>query len=98
MQTIQPARCRVTAQVLVFGLAGSGVCGRVCSLQTGVSAELTVLAVLPGADREAELHQRFRHLNVRGEWFRPGPDLLAFVDQVNGGEATGPLAEEASTG
>jgi Meiotically up-regulated gene 113 len=73
------------------------VAGRVRSLQTGASAELTVLAVLPGADREAELHQRFRHLHVRGEWFRPGPDLLAFVEEVNRGQATGPLVEERST-
>jgi hypothetical protein len=53
--------------------------------------------VLPGADREAELHQRFRHLHVRGEWFRPGPDLLAFIGQVKRGPATGPLVEEEST-
>jgi hypothetical protein len=71
-----------------IGLTRTGVAGRVRSLQTGASA------VLPDADREAELHQRFRHLHVRGEWFQPGPDLLAFIDQVNRGEGTGPLAEE----
>jgi hypothetical protein len=46
-----------------------------------VKAEL--LAWLPGDVRtEAALHQVFAHLRVTGEWFRPEPDLLAFIDRV----------------
>lgn len=30
-------------------------------------------------NRERELHDRFAALRMRGEWFRPGPKLLAFI-------------------
>jgi hypothetical protein len=26
------------------------------------------------------LHRQFAHLRVRGEWFTPAPDLLAFIE------------------
>lgn len=39
-----------------------------------------MLGVVPG-DRvtEKELHKRFDHLRARGEWFRPGDDLLTYI-------------------
>ena len=30
---------------------------------------------------EAELHQRFNALRIRGEWFRPEPELLSFIEE-----------------
>lgn len=39
-----------------------------------------ILGAVSG-DRSTEkgLHKRFDHLRVRGEWFKPGDDLLTFI-------------------
>lgn len=42
--------------------------------------KVTLLATEPGSyAEEAERHKRFAHLRIKGEWFRPGPDLLAHI-------------------
>lgn len=42
-----------------------------------------VLAVIPGTmTHEKQCHAAFAHLRYSGEWFRPGPDLLAFIEDV----------------
>lgn len=39
-----------------------------------------LLAVEPGGhNRESQLHERFEHLRVMGEWHRPEPDLLDHI-------------------
>jgi len=44
---------------------------------------LNVLAVVPSAVAgEFETHQKFDHLRELGEWFRPGADLLQFIEEV----------------
>jgi hypothetical protein len=43
---------------------------------------LEILAVLPGADRERQLHKRFAVHRVRGEWFRQDPEILTFIDSL----------------
>src|SRR5204863_2595501 len=41
---------------------------------------LRVIGVMPGGKkRERELHQQFRGLRARGEWFRPEQRLLTFI-------------------
>jgi hypothetical protein len=41
---------------------------------------LSLLAVQQGyAAEEDEMHKRFAHLRVTGEWFRPAPDLFAWI-------------------
>jgi len=44
---------------------------------------LIVLACFPG-DRytEHKLHHRFSGLRLNGEWFRPGSELLEFIEEV----------------
>ena len=32
-----------------------------------------------GAEKERELHERFAHLRIKGEWFWPGEELLHFI-------------------
>jgi hypothetical protein len=32
---------------------------------------------------EKNLHKRFSHLRVTGEWFKPEQELLGFIDGVN---------------
>ena len=55
---------------------------RMATLQSGCTVELRLLGVTPGGVREERAYQRqFAHLRIRGEWFQPGPDLLAILPQ-----------------
>jgi len=53
------------------------------SLQNS-SADFLVMLLHGDGTRalEGELHTRFAHLRVQGEWFRPGDDLLAGIADV----------------
>lgn len=44
---------------------------------------LRLILVLPGrgADGESELHGRFAEHRAHGEWFRPAPELLDFIQE-----------------
>lgn len=54
---------------------------RFTGLQTGAPEELNlVLFVGGGRDLEKSLHRKFRHLRMKGEWFRAEPELLAHID------------------
>ncbi len=56
------------------------VAARVDKLRHANHEELRLLGWMPGEwTDEAPVHRRFAHLLVRGEWYRPGPDLLAFL-------------------
>lgn len=53
---------------------------RLHTLQHANDETLTLLGYFPGScGDEAALHERFAHLRIRGEWFRPDDDLLAFI-------------------
>lgn len=57
---------------------------RLNQLNTGSDEELRILRVFgfhtrqAAFDRETYLHRRFKHLNVRLEWFSLAPDLLFY--------------------
>jgi hypothetical protein len=34
---------------------------------------------------EKWLHDKFKHLHVRNEWFKPGEDLLQYIDSLEYG-------------
>lgn len=56
---------------------------RLATLQTGHSEPLHMRAMAPGSmAQERALHDRFAHLRVSGEWFRPGEDLVAYMRLV----------------
>lgn len=56
---------------------------RFATLQTDCWLRVDILASIPGSMRdEAALHERFRAHRIRGEWFRPVPELLAFAESV----------------
>lgn len=56
---------------------------RLTALRTGSPYALEVLATrLGGVREEAELHRRFDHLRLQGEWFRPGTDLLDYLGDL----------------
>ncbi len=56
---------------------------RLKSLQTGHAVPVCVLLSLSGDEAdERRLHARFAHLRMSGEWFRPEPELLSFIESV----------------
>ena len=58
--------------------------GRVKNLQTAHPFPLEIVGLIPegGEELEQELHERFAHLRLRGEWFRPGADLWAYIESL----------------
>lgn len=54
---------------------------RFYNIQMGSPIEHTYLGNIPG-DRTVEhaLHHRFDAHRIRGEWFRPAPELLEYID------------------
>jgi hypothetical protein len=52
---------------------------RLSMLQTGNHEEMRLLLVLPDRSAERELHRRFTSCRLRGEWFKPAPELLSFI-------------------
>lgn len=62
----------------------SNVRRRLHCLQTAHVGRLRLLGKIHGSAQamlalEAELHARFAHLRLRGEWFSDGDDLWAFI-------------------
>lgn len=52
-------------------------------LQVASPGRLRIIATFPGTpDDEKDVHRAFAHLRMRGEWFRPEPDLLAFIEEA----------------
>ena len=64
-----------------IGFADNNVLARLLALQTGIQNVLEIAGLILGADRgvERELHCQFSRARVRGEWFRPAPDLLDYI-------------------
>jgi hypothetical protein len=57
---------------------------RVAELQTGSAEELMLRALIPGGRaEETQLHEKFASARMLGEWFRPVPELLAFIDTIS---------------
>lgn len=53
---------------------------RLQDLQVGSSKPLELLHTMRGGrGTEAILHDKFKHLNIHGEWFQAGPELLSFI-------------------
>jgi len=56
---------------------------RLMGLQRERGGEMTLLAIIPDDQIELELHRKFEHLRIEGEWYEPGPDLLAFIEELD---------------
>ncbi len=55
---------------------------RISALSNQFQRPVSLLKVIPGGlDQEQRIHQRFKHLRlpVMNEQFRPGPDLMEFI-------------------
>lgn len=58
---------------------------RIGTLKTGNPRPLILAATLPGpAKYERIIHKFFRFCRWRGEWFKPHPQLLAFIEDIKG--------------
>jgi hypothetical protein len=59
------------------------VARRLSALQNGAPDKLVVLLTAEG-DREVEeeVHRKFSHLRLRGEWFEPAQELLQFIAEA----------------
>lgn len=56
---------------------------RVSVLDQVFPEPIILLHHIPGTTRtEMELHRKFAHLRVRGEWFRKAPDLMDYIEQI----------------
>lgn len=54
---------------------------RLSNLQTSVHEKLRCLAWCPGGEHTEEmLHERFWHLRISGEWFKPDQAILAIIE------------------
>ncbi len=64
---------------------------RLRGLQTAHHEELRILAVVAGGpELEAELHERFQHARIRGEWFRRDEALLLLIaEHMRAGSSSG---------
>lgn len=66
-----------------IGFTGSAPMVRLSALQTGNPEPLRLLGAVPGVrEDETALHERFARFRIGGEWFRPEPELLSFIDGV----------------
>ena len=64
----------------------TNVSERLATAQTYHHEELVLRATAPGgADVEARLHAVFQAAHIRGEWFRPVPELLELVAALDEG-------------
>ena len=56
---------------------------RMESLQVSSDERLVVLAALRGSmELEHELHEKYAHLRLQGEWFIPADDLVKFIRNI----------------
>lgn len=55
---------------------------RLNELQVANSEPLTLMGTIPGGrKRESEIHRLFRHLKIRGEWYRGTRELVSWVER-----------------
>ena len=57
---------------------------RLQTLQTATSHKLKLLGLtFGGPEKEKEIQEKFQHLRIVGEWFRPSIELLNFINEEN---------------
>jgi hypothetical protein len=56
---------------------------RLTTLQTANPTDLVLLGIIRGGEEvEQKLHERFKSFLIRGEWYRPDPELLKAIRQI----------------
>lgn len=64
-----------------IGYTNLKIQARISALQTGNPNPLICLRVIESED-EAGYHKMFEMYHHRGEWFRPGTDLMGFIESL----------------
>jgi uncharacterized protein YozE (UPF0346 family) len=82
--TIYFFECETTREIKI-GITSGRVEKRMATVQTARGHKLSVLATIPGTTKfERALHERFAQHRLKGEWFRPHPDILEYIAQLQG--------------
>lgn len=69
--------------VKIGSLDGGDIYKRLSALQCGNHKPLYLRSFIVGNSfTERQLHSRFHHLHIRGEWFRVADDLKEFLDTL----------------
>jgi hypothetical protein len=58
---------------------------RMAALRRMNAADVEILTVV--SEKEAVLHERFKHLRHHGEWFRVDPEIGIYLDEISEHEA-----------
>jgi len=71
---------------------------RLRGLQTGLPFDVKMLGVfkIPDTIFERRVHRKFKHLKLRGEWFRNAPEILDFLALMLENEKAPPMPTKAS--
>jgi hypothetical protein len=70
-----------------IGFTSSHPKKRLKTLATASSQELHFIGFMLGnKPDEKRLHNKFKHLHVRNEWFEPGDDLIRFIEKLDYGK------------
>lgn len=76
-----------------IGYTANDVRGRFNIIQVAHYETLHLLGCMPGdPETEVALHERFSSYRIRGEWFRPCPELLALIAAKAGEQQKPPPA------
>jgi hypothetical protein len=63
----------------------TGTYSRIAQMQTGSPFEIVLIADVPGTEQSEQImHDKFKSLHERGEWFRRDAGLLAYIDWLQG--------------
>lgn len=67
------------SKMIKIGLTSEkSLASRLGALQIGCPEELKLLKLID-THTEGQVHKKFAHLRVRGEWFKPNQELLDFI-------------------
>ena len=74
---------RETGGLIKIGIS-EDVKRRMRDIERTSKSKVKILAILQnkGGKLEWDLMVHFRHLHCHGEWFRPGPDLIDFINSL----------------
>lgn len=74
-----------------IGITSKHIKKRIQTIRQVHYEKLELLAIIPNVPRELEkhLHKKFAALKEKGEWFRRGPEIEAFIQIVRSGRYRG---------